>query len=189
MFLFNALLTYSPAALSKVDFSTNLLTDVPTPVWGFSKSLTELVLAYNRIEQIPSAINQLSCLVTLDIRGNRLSTLPPEIGTLFSLQDVVLSMNRFKEVPPILYQLPQLLAIVASDNQIAALDIDSLLKLSKLSVLDVANNSIAQVPPALCMLPELKSLKLEGNVFKIPRPAVLAKGTPAVLDYLRGRMG
>ena len=53
---------------------------------------------------------------------------------------------------------------------------------------NATNNSINKVPPELSLLPNLTSLKLEGNCFKIPRPAVLAKGTPALLQYLRDRI-
>ena len=45
----------------------------------------------------------------------------------------------------------------------------------------------SQVPPALGLLP-LTTLKLEGNSFKTPRPAQLAQGTRAVLDYLKSRI-
>jgi len=33
-----------------------------------------------------------------------------------------------------------------------------------------------------------RTLQLEGNAFKLPRAAILAKGTAAVLEYLRGRI-
>jgi len=33
-----------------------------------------------------------------------------------------------------------------------------------------------------------RTLELEGNPFKLPRAATLAKGTAAVLEYLRGRI-
>lgn len=33
-----------------------------------------------------------------------------------------------------------------------------------------------------------RTLQLEGNPFKLPRAATLAKGTAAVLEYLRSRI-
>ena len=33
-----------------------------------------------------------------------------------------------------------------------------------------------------------RSVQLEGNPFRVPRPAILAKGTGALLEYLRGRI-
>jgi hypothetical protein len=46
----------------------------------------------------------------------------------------------------------------------------------------------SQVPAEVGLLP-LKMLKLEGNLFRVPRPNILAKGTPAVLEYLKSRLG
>jgi hypothetical protein len=34
----------------------------------------------------------------------------------------------------------------------------------------------------------LRSLQLEGNPFKVPRPQIIQKGTSAILEYLRGRL-
>jgi hypothetical protein len=34
----------------------------------------------------------------------------------------------------------------------------------------------------------VRTLQMEGNPFRQPRAAILAKGTPAVLEYLRGRI-
>ena len=65
--------------------------------------------------------------------------------------------------------MPGIVSIVITDNQIADLDATSLRKLPKLNCLDLTNNSIARVPPELGLLPACKSLKLEGNCFKIPR--------------------
>ena len=37
-------------------------------------------------------------------------------------------------------------------------------------------------------LTQIRSLQLEGNMFRVPRPAILAQGTPAVMSYLRDRI-
>ena len=77
-----------------------------------------------------------------------------------------------------------------------------------LAVLDVQNNAVASVPPELGELSiitldqernqgnvftsgnltQIRSLQLEGNMFRVPRPAILAQGTPAVMSYLRDRI-
>ena len=33
-----------------------------------------------------------------------------------------------------------------------------------------------------------RSLQLGGNLFRIPRLAILSKGTTAIMEYLRGRI-
>ena len=45
-----------------------------------------------------------------------------------------------------------------------------------------------QVPPELGLIETIKTLKLEGNSFKVPRPNILAKGTAAVMAYLKDRV-
>ena len=61
--------------------------------------------------------------------------------------------------------------------------------LACLSRLDLSANSIAKVPPQLgVMHPTLKQLALDGNPLRTIRQAVLQKGTPALLEYLRGRI-
>lgn len=82
-------------------------------------------------------------------------------------------MNRFGTIPAVLYSVPSLVSIIITDNQVADVDAASLRKLSNLNCLDLTNNSIARVPPELGLLPACKSLKLEGNCFKIPRPVYL----------------
>lgn len=84
-------------------------------------------------------------------------------------------------------QLPKLANLIANDNQLSTIDAAALQGLPSLRCLDVSNNAITRVPPELGCLP-LTMLKLEGNSFKIPRPALLAKGTPAVLAYLKDRI-
>ena len=138
--------------------------------------------------QLGPEVAALTGLATLNVRNNKLSALPQELAALKGLTDVVISLNRFADFPPVLYGMPSLTTIVATDNQIFGIDAQAIQKLRGLSCLDLTNNSINKVPPELALLPELKSLKLEGNCFKIPRPAILAKGTPALLEYLQGRL-
>ncbi|KAA3675428.1 uncharacterized protein DEA37_0007396 [Paragonimus westermani] len=54
--------------------------------------------------------------------------------------------------------------------------------------LDLADNDIDSLPAELGLCTHLKSLQLSGNTFRIPRPAVVAKGTSAILEYLRSRL-
>lgn len=58
--------------------------------------------------------------------------------------------------------------------------------MTALSHLNLSNNSIARISPELGLMhPTLRMLSLEGNPLRNPRQAVLQKGTPAVLQYLR----
>jgi len=176
--------------ISKAVLSKNTLTVLPPQLLNFAATLTILDLSFNRIRQLGPEVGQLTGLATLNVRNNQLTALPAELASLRHLRDIVLSLNRFSELPKVLYRLPSLDTVIATDNQIGYIDASQsgLGSLQALSCLDLTNNSINKVPPEISLLPNLTSLKLEGNCFKIPRPAVLAKGTPALLQYLRDRI-
>jgi len=53
----------------------------------------------------------------------------------------------------------------------------------------LGNNSVSSIPPMVGrMHPTLKMLQLEGNPLRTIRRPILAKGTQAVLEYLRDRI-
>jgi Leucine-rich repeat (LRR) protein len=167
--------------------SKNLLTFVPEEIFEFAPTLLTLNIGFNKLSSMPSLIGMLNQLTCLDFRNNSLSTLPKEMSLLLRLQDLILSMNQFSEIPHCLAGLPKLTNLIANDNKIQRIDVGLLQALPSLSCLDLTNNSVDAVPAELGFLPNLKSLKLEGNAFKIPRPAILAQGTPAIMEYLRNR--
>jgi len=61
--------------------------------------------------------------------------------------------------------------------------------LAALTELDLGNNAISSVPPVVGLMhPTLRRLQLEGNPMRTIRRPIVAKGTPAVLEYLRDRI-
>jgi len=173
--------------VASVVLSDNILVTVPLEVTLFATTLTTLDVSKNRLRELPAAIGRLVALMTLDCRWNSLRTLPQEIATCGKLKEALISGNRFSAIPDVLYSCHSLTALVAASNQISCIDVDQISSLMELSCLDVSNNAIGKVPPELGFIDSIKKLELHGNTFKIPRPAVLAKGTPAVMAYLRSR--
>ncbi|XP_078656928.1 leucine-rich repeat-containing protein 40-like isoform X2 [Branchiostoma floridae x Branchiostoma belcheri] len=174
--------------VSDMNLSKNVLTTFPTGLVQLAATLTDLNLGFNKLSALGTEIGQLSRLTTLDIRNNQLSALPTEVGNLQQLREVTISFNRFQEFPSVLYSLVKLENIFANDNHIAAIDVSGLLQLPQLATLDLQNNDIMQVPPQLGNVTSLRSLQLGGNPFRNPRPAILAKSTADLLEYLRGRI-
>ncbi|KAM7106964.1 leucine-rich repeat-containing protein 40 isoform 2-T2 [Ciconia maguari] len=121
-------------------------------------------------------------------RNNFLTSLPEEMEALTRLQIINLSFNRFKEFPSVLYRIVALETILLSNNQVGSIDPLQLKMMDKLGTLDLQNNDLLQVPPELGNCETLRTLLLEGNPFRTPRAAILAKGTAAVLEYLRSRI-
>ena len=74
------------------------------------------------------------------------------------------------------------------DNRITTIDVEGLKNLTKLAILDVGNNNIGTVPPELGLLTNIRSLTLDGNAFRVPRPQILVKGTESIMSYLRDRI-
>ncbi|CAH1772444.1 unnamed protein product [Owenia fusiformis] len=174
--------------ITDANFSKNTLTKYPENIVLMSSTLLNLNLSINRINALHPDISLCMKLQTLNLSNNQISQLPQEMTSLQSLREITLSYNRFPMIPAVLYELPNLEVILISDNQIADIPVSQLKKLQKLSTLDLQNNAIRNVPPELGTCDNLRALKLEGNLFKAPRPAILAKGTLAILEYLKGRI-
>ncbi|KFM78556.1 Leucine-rich repeat-containing protein 40, partial [Stegodyphus mimosarum] len=180
--------TATESGVTVVDISKNSMAKVPDYFEMIIPQLTELNMGYNKLSSIPSFIGLGTHLQYLDLRNNSLQSLPTEISNLVLLREINVCFNGFQSLPTGLYHLQKLEIILASDNQINAIDVSGLSKLPVLAVLDLHNNSIQTVPPELGNVTQLRSLLLDGNLFRNPRPAILAKGTPALLEFLRSRI-
>ncbi|XP_023163334.1 leucine-rich repeat-containing protein 40 [Drosophila hydei] len=173
-----------------VNLEDNLLTDVPEELRRMSDLLTDLGLAKNQLCYIPTFISQFSRLLGLNLSCNLLRDLPMEFAGLQSLRELNISHNRLDHLPRCIYELDALETLTANDNQIKEVDAteNGLGALRYLSTLDLSNNDIQLVPPVLGNLTNITDLKLSGNPFRQPRHQVLAMGTAAVMNYLRGRI-
>ncbi|XP_077572943.1 leucine-rich repeat-containing protein 40 [Stigmatopora nigra] len=175
-------------AVTSVDFSKNLLSQVPPRLAEMRDCLTDLNLAFNRLNAC-QLLCSLPNLLHLDLRNNQLRDLPSQLKNLSKLHSVVLNYNKFSAFPEVLYHMPSLESILLGNNQVGGhLDPDRLMALSRLSTLDLSNNDLLNVPPRLGLCTSLRCLKLEGNPFRTPRAAIVAKGTDAVMEYLRDRI-
>ncbi|XP_056354100.1 leucine-rich repeat-containing protein 40 [Oenanthe melanoleuca] len=174
--------------VATVNFSKNQLREIPPRLVELKDTVCDVSLGFNKISSISSELCLLQKLTHLDLRNNVLTALPEEMEALKRLHTINLAFNRFKVFPSVLYHLPALETILLSNNQVGSIDPVQLKGLDKLGTLDLQNNDLLQVPPELGNCENLRSLLLEGNPFRTPRAAVLAKGTAAVLEYLRGRI-
>ncbi|NWY03020.1 LRC40 protein, partial [Nothoprocta ornata] len=183
--VFNAVRSYP---VTTVNFSKNQLSEIPARIVELKDSVDDVNLGFNKLSSISLELCTLHKLTHLDIRNNFLTSLPEEMEALTRLQIINLSFNRFKVFPSVLYHLLALETVLLSNNQVGSIDALKLQKMDKLGTLDLQNNDLLQVPPELGNCETLRTLLLEGNPFRTPRAAVLAKGTAAVLEYLRSRI-
>ncbi|KFW79344.1 Leucine-rich repeat-containing protein 40, partial [Manacus vitellinus] len=183
--MFDAVAT-NPVAT--VNFSKNQLKEVPPRIVELKDSVCDVNLGFNKISSISLELCRLHKLTHLDLRNNILTSLPQEMEALTRLQIINLAFNRFKVFPSVLYHLPALETILLSNNQVGSIDPVQLKGMDRLGTLDLQNNDLLHVPPELGNCENLRTLLLEGNPFRTPRAAILAKGTAAVLEYLRSRI-
>ncbi|XP_039238968.1 leucine-rich repeat-containing protein 40, partial [Pipra filicauda] len=174
--------------VATVNFSKNQLKEVPPRIVELKDSVCDVNLGFNKISSISLELCRLHKLTHLDLRNNILTSLPEEMEALTRLQIINLAFNRFKVFPSVLYHLPALETILLSNNQVGSIDPVQLKGMDRLGTLDLQNNDLLHVPPELGNCENLRTLLLEGNPFRTPRAAILAKGTAAVLEYLRSRI-
>eukprot|EP00076_Gallus_gallus_P024370 XP_015146538.1 leucine-rich repeat-containing protein 40 isoform X1 [Gallus gallus] len=174
--------------VTSVNFSKNQLTAIPPRIVELKDSVCDVNFGFNKISSVSLELCTLHKLTHLDIRNNVLTSLPEEMEALTRLQVINLSFNRFKVFPSVLYRMLALETILLSNNQVGSIDPLQLKKMEQLGTLDLQNNDLLQVPPELGNCETLRTLLLEGNPFRTPRAAILAKGTAAVLEYLRSRI-
>uniref|UniRef100_A0A672FV48 PH domain leucine-rich repeat protein phosphatase 1-like n=1 Tax=Salarias fasciatus TaxID=181472 RepID=A0A672FV48_SALFA len=89
-------------------------------------SLTELNLSGNRLHSLPADIGTMHNLQTLLLDGNFLSSLPPELGSLEGLTYLGLSFNRFSCIPAVLEKLRDTERLCLSGNRLTVLDLNGL---------------------------------------------------------------
>ena len=174
--------------LVEMTLSKCKLTAVPVAVFSFRESLTKLCLSHNALTEIPQTLCVLTGLTHLNLSCNALTGLPAEITQLSALMEINIMSNRFEELPCGLFQIGTLEHILADENKMTTIDVASLKGLARLSTLSLRNNYIKSVPPELGLLEQIKSLCIDGNVFRVPRQAIVQKGTIAILEYLRSRI-
>ncbi|KAM3620236.1 uncharacterized protein V6R79_020102 [Siganus canaliculatus] len=174
--------------VNTVNFSKNQLTSIPARLMEFQSSVSDINLGFNRLTCCSPDICRFLQLTHIDFRNNQLSDLPSELKNLSRLRSIILNYNRFKSFPEVLYHIVSLETVLLGNNQVNEVDPGRLVKLDRLSTLDLSNNDLLKVPPELGLCASLRCLSLEGNPFRAPRAAIVARGTDAVLEYLRSRI-
>ncbi|XP_005385317.1 PREDICTED: leucine-rich repeat-containing protein 40 isoform X3 [Chinchilla lanigera] len=174
--------------VTSVNFSKNQLQEIPKRIVELKEMVSDVNLSFNKLSLVSLELCMLQKLTFVDLRNNFLHSLPEEMKSLIRLQTINLSFNRFKVLPEVLYDIPALETILISNNQVGSLSPQKIKVMENLMTLDLQNNDLLQVPPELGNCVSLRTLLLDGNPFRVPRAAILTKGTAAILEYLRDRI-
>ena len=136
---------------------------LPPVIYSLPK-LEVLLASDNQIESIDAGgIKELTQLATLDLRNNSISQVPPVLGLCEQIrQDYKKWQKSAKKSSPWI----SFWVRFCNSNDLR----------------------VHWYKPYMTNGRCCRSLQLEGNAFRMPRPAILAKGTVTILDYLRGRI-
>jgi len=173
---------------------------------AYDGSLTRLYLSGLMLKEIPPEIKLLTNLKFLDIRKNRLTTLPQEIGYLKNLESLYIDFNQVAILPPEIGQLASLQSLGAISNILTTLPVEigklsnltylhlggnqltslprNIAHLLNLETLILAENRIAALNPEITQLNNLKYINLHNNPLPIPPEILMGSRSPMVIfDY------
>eukprot|EP00741_Cyanophora_paradoxa_P011434 tig00020556_g11045.t1 len=141
-------------------------------------NIRELILDGQKISSVEGHdLIKLVNLQVLDLRNNRLTSLPPELGHLANLRKLDVSNNALKVLPPSIGCCASLTELRCVGNQLAVLPRE-LGDLFNLESLFVGNNHLHDIPLELSKLPKLNA---EGFSFScLPNP--LTSLPPALVN-------
>ncbi len=171
--------------LSRLDLSDNRLMALPPGSFTQPRSLSSktnpfLQTLVQMAQQWEQGIPYVSPLTMLDLSGNRLTTLPPELARL-RLNLLDLSDNQLTSLPPEIGRIrpPRLpnallgtqprMTLDLSGNQLTDLP-DALFQLNQLQELNLGGNPLGTVPPELGNLSTLETLGLSSILLTAQPP-------------------
>uniref|UniRef100_A0A4W4G753 Leucine-rich repeat-containing protein 7 n=1 Tax=Electrophorus electricus TaxID=8005 RepID=A0A4W4G753_ELEEL len=107
--------------ISVLDYSHCSLQQVPKEIFSFERTLEELYLDANQIEELPKQLFNCQALRKLSIPDNDLSNLPTTIASLVNLKELDISKNGIQEFPDNIKCCKCLSVVEASVNPITKL--------------------------------------------------------------------
>uniref|UniRef100_A0A670XMW1 Erbin n=1 Tax=Pseudonaja textilis TaxID=8673 RepID=A0A670XMW1_PSETE len=185
--------------VTALDYSHCSLEQVPKEIFTFEKTLEELYLDANQIEELPKQLFNCQSLYKLSLPDNELTTLPASIANLINLRELDVSKNGIQEFPENIKNCKVLAIVEASVNPISKLPDgfsqllnltqlylnDAFLeflpanfgRLTKLQILELRENQLKMLPKTMNRLTQLERLDLGSNEFT---------EVPEVLEQLSG---
>uniref|UniRef100_A0A3B4AU87 Erbin n=1 Tax=Periophthalmus magnuspinnatus TaxID=409849 RepID=A0A3B4AU87_9GOBI len=173
--------------ITSLDYSHCSLETVPKEIFSFEKTLQELYLDANQIEELPKQLFNCQLLHRLSLPDNDLTVLPAGIANLINLRELDVSKNSIQEFPENIKNCKVLTVVEASVNPISKLPEgftqllsltqlylnDAFLeflpasfgRLTKLQILELRENQLKMLPKSMQKLTQLERLDLGSNEF------------------------
>lgn len=172
----NGLLSLPPrfvnlVRVASVDLSGNKFTNIPLQLECFTR-LSKLNFSDNLMTSIipPQGGFRMNVLTSLTLAGNGLEAFPEHLGNLPALRSLSLARNNLADLSQRFFMQFKLLDILdLSNNKLTQLS-PAVGYLSKLSYFDVSGNSLTFIPESIVGMTSLKYLDLSSN--KLPSLSV-----------------
>ena len=105
-----------------------------------------------------------------------------------NLRVLAISYNLIDNIEDIFGENLQKLEVIdISNNKIFDLSSRICFFNNALQHINLENNNLTKLPTELGFMPQLKSLKIDGNQLKLIKRPIIEKGTAAIMDHLRNR--
>lgn len=170
--------------LRNLDLSENRIQILP-PFFGQFEILKQLHLNDNLLTSVPDELGNLKKLEVLNLSGNQLTSLPDTLVGCLVLANLNVSGNRFTTFPTVICLLPRVDIVDISNNAIQELpdEVSSFCLISynslfekyfqinqiPVSELNLNNNKLTSLNPALASARKLRILRVESN--QLPKKA------------------
>lgn len=167
---------------------TNQLTSL-SPSFAGLGNMQMLDLKKNRFESMSECLSTLQKLKFLDLRQNRL-VIFPVLPVSAVLDQVFLGYNALSSIneESVLRVKDSITVLDMRDNKLSDLPAN-IACLYRLKTLDVANNDLSDLPPGLGYLKHLNHIIIDGNPLRAIRRSILSAGCESLKKYLRTRGG
>ncbi|XP_041979630.1 leucine-rich repeat-containing protein 1 [Aricia agestis] len=159
----------------ELDYSHHSLTDVPSEVFIYERTLETLLCHSNRITELPRQLFMCHGLKHLDLSDNELQAIPAAVSSLVNLQHLNISRNFLATIPENMKALKNLQFLDLSVNPLEKLP-DTITNLIALQDLYLNDTYLEYLPGNFGRLANLRLLELRDNYLMI-LPKSLSRST------------
>ena len=150
--------------------------------------LTDLSISKNKLKGVEGdALAPLTKLVSLDLSQNDMSGTFISVPNSEKLDSILLSFNHLQSIQN-LERCPNLTVLDLHNNKMAELP-DTVASLYRLKTLTISNNDLSDINPKIAVLDSLVRIALEGNPLRSIKPAMRNAGAVQLKKFLKMRLG
>ena len=147
-----------------LQISISKINSLPNKI-GLLKSIQKIHFPFSNVSKFPFSFFNLSLLLHLNLRSNRLTEIPVEIGKVNSIRTIDLRCNGIEKIPNSISKCENLEELLLSQNSLKEIPIE-IGNLGSLRKLNLSNNSIDTIPKEIGNLSTLEELNLSSNNLK-----------------------